>query len=77
MFKHIGLYAFRKEQLLAFTSWERTPYEIFENLEQLRLLEHGVPIHVVETDIPLIGVDVPADLEKVKQILEKRGIERK
>ena len=73
VFKHIGLYAFRKEQLLAFTTWERTPYEISENLEQLRLLENGVPIHVVETDTPLIGVDVPADLEKVKAILNKGG----
>ncbi|MDE0481211.1 MAG: 3-deoxy-manno-octulosonate cytidylyltransferase [Candidatus Poribacteria bacterium] len=73
VYKHIGLYAFRKEQLLAFTSWKRTPYEIAEGLEQLRFLEHGVPIHVVETDIPLIGVDVPADLERVKQILEKGG----
>ncbi len=71
VFKHIGLYAFRKEQLLAFTSWERTSYEMSESLEQLRLLEHGVPIHVVETDKPLIGVDVPADLEKVKQVLKK------
>ena len=73
VYRHIGLYAFRKEQLLAFTSWERTPYEIVEGLEQLRFLENGVPIHVVETDIPLIGVDVPADLERVKQILEKGG----
>ena len=73
VFKHIGLYAFRKEQLLAFTMWERTPYEISENLEQLRLLENGVPIHVVETHTPLIGVDVPADLEKVKAILAKGG----
>ncbi|MXV78673.1 3-deoxy-manno-octulosonate cytidylyltransferase [Candidatus Poribacteria bacterium] len=73
VFKHIGLYAFRKEQLLAFTIWERTPYEISENLEQLRLLENGVPIHVVETNTPLISVDVPADLEKVKAILEKGG----
>jgi len=73
VYKHIGLYAFRKERLLAFTSWKRTPYEIAEGLEQLRFLEHGVPIHVVETDIHLIGVDVPADLERVKQILEKGG----
>ncbi len=77
VYRHIGLYAFRKEQLLAFTSWERTPYEVAEGLEQLRFLEHGIPIHVVETDTPLIGVDVPEDLERVKQILEKRGIERK
>ncbi len=77
VYRHIGLYAFRKEQLLAFTSWERTPYEIAEGLEQLRFLEHGIPIHVVETDTPLIGVDVPEDLERVKQILKKRGIEGK
>lgn len=73
VFKHIGLYAFRKERLLTFTRWERTPYEVSENLEQLRLLENGVAIHVVETNTPLIGVDVPADLEKVRNILEKRG----
>lgn len=74
VYRHIGIYAFRKEQLLTFTSWERTPYEIIEGLEQLRFLEHGIPIHVVETDTPLIGVDVPEDLERVKQILKKRGI---
>ena len=74
VYRHIGLYAFRKAQLLAFTAWERTPYEIAENLEQLRFLEHGVPIHVVETDTPLIGVDVPADLERVKQILKRRAV---
>ena len=77
VYRHIGLYAFRKEQLLSFTSLERTPYEIAESLEQLRFLEHGIPIHVVETDTPLIGVDVPADLERVKQILKQRGIKRK
>ncbi len=70
VYRHVGLYAYRREQLLAFTRWKRTPYELAEGLEQLRFLEHGVPIHVVETDIPLIGVDVPADLERVKQILE-------
>lgn len=74
VYRHIGLYAFRKEQLLTFTSWERTPYEITEELEQLRFLENGIPIHVVETDTPLIGVDVPQDLERVKEILKKRGI---
>ena len=68
VYRHVGLYAYRREQLLAFTRWESTPYEKAEGLEQLRFLEHGVPIHVVETDTPLIGVDVPADLERVKQI---------
>jgi 3-deoxy-manno-octulosonate cytidylyltransferase (CMP-KDO synthetase) len=70
VYRHVGLYAYRREQLLAFTRWDSTPYELAEGLEQLRFLEHGVPIHVVETDTLLIGVDVPADLERVKQILE-------
>lgn len=70
VFRHIGLYAYRREQLLNFTSWKPTPNEVAEGLEQLRFLEHGTSIHVVETDYPLIGVDVPADLERVKQILE-------
>ena len=70
VYRHVGLYAYRREQLLAFTRWNRTPYELSEGLEQLRFLENGVPIHVVETDTPLIGVDVPADLERVKQILK-------
>ena len=69
VYRHVGLYAYRREQLLAFTKWDSTPYEKAEGLEQLRFLEHGVPIHVVETEIPLIGVDVPADLARVKQIL--------
>lgn len=69
VYRHVGLYAYRREQLLAFTNWSRTPYELAEGLEQLRFLENGVPIHVVETDTPLIGVDVPADLKRVKQIL--------
>ncbi len=70
VYRHVGLYAYRRAQLLAFVNWRRTPYELAEGLEQLRFLENGVPIHVVETDTPLIGVDVPADLERVKQILK-------
>ena len=72
VYRHVGLYAYRREQLLAFTKWDSTPYEKAEGLEQLRFLEHGVPIHVVETDTPLIGVDVPADLARVKQILSHK-----
>ena len=72
VYRHVGLYAYRREQLLAFTKWDSTPYEKAEGLEQLRFLENGVPIHVVETEIPLIGVDVPADLARVKQILSHK-----
>lgn len=70
VYRHVGLYAYRRKQLLAFTKWNSTPYEVAEGLEQLRFLEYGISIHVVETDTLLIGVDVPADLERVKQILE-------
>lgn len=67
--RHVGLYAYRKECLLAFTTWERAPYERSEGLEQLRFMEHGVKIRVVETEHRLIGVDVPADLERVLAIM--------
>ncbi|RKU29324.1 3-deoxy-manno-octulosonate cytidylyltransferase [Candidatus Poribacteria bacterium] len=77
IYRHIGLYAYRREQLLEFITWESTPNEKAEGLEQLRFLEHDVNIHVVETDKHLIGVDVPTDLDRVRHILEKRGIERK
>ncbi len=67
--RHIGLYAFRREFLLEFSSWHRTPLEIAEGLEQLRALEHGVKVLVVETKYEAIGVDTPEDLEKVERIL--------
>lgn len=69
IYRHVGLYAYRKEYLLAFTKWERAPYESSEGLEQLRFMEHGVKIRVVETEHRLIGVDVPADLERVLAIM--------
>ena len=72
IYRHVGLYAYRRERLLEFTKWERTPYETSEGLEQLRFLENGVRIRVVETEYPSIGVDVPADLERVLAILKSR-----
>ena len=71
-YRHVGLYAYRRDRLLEFTKWDRTPYENSEGLEQLRFLEHGVRIRVVETEHTLIGVDVPADLERVLEILKSR-----
>lgn len=71
-YRHVGLYAYRRERLLEFTQWERTPYESAEGLEQLRFLERGIRIRVVETEYPLIGVDVPADLERVLEILKSQ-----
>ena len=69
IYRHVGLYAYRKECLLAFTTWARAPYESSEGLEQLRFMENGVGIRVIETEHRLIGVDVPADLERVLAIM--------
>jgi len=61
-FKHIGLYAYRRAALEAFHRRAPSPLELAEKLEQLRFLESGIPITVVETDEPTIGVDTEDDL---------------
>ncbi len=68
-FVHIGLYAYRKDFLLKYSQWEPTPLERLEKLEQLRVLEHGYPIAVVETEYESVGVDTPEDLERVSALL--------
>jgi 3-deoxy-manno-octulosonate cytidylyltransferase (CMP-KDO synthetase) len=65
-FKHIGMYAFRKNALMNIAKLEATDLEKYENLEQLRWLEHDFAIGVLETDIETIGIDTPEDLEKIK-----------
>lgn len=68
--RHYGLYAYRREFLLAFTSFSVGPLEQLEQLEQLRALEHGFKIKMVEmTDDSSIGVDTPEDLERVRALL--------
>jgi len=73
MFRHIGLYAYRKEALMWFVKTPPAPFESAEGLEQLRFLEHGFKIKVVETEHTTIGVDTPADLEKVIRRLKGCG----
>ena len=70
--KHTGLYVYRREFLLEFTSWPQTESERAESLEQLRALERGVKIKVVEAASPSIGVDTIKDLERVRVIVEQR-----
>jgi 3-deoxy-manno-octulosonate cytidylyltransferase (CMP-KDO synthetase) len=70
--KHIGLYAYRKEFLLRFTGWPETELERMEKLEQLRILEHGTNILVIETPHDSIGVDTPEDLERVRKMLKEK-----
>ena len=68
-FLHLGLYVYRVEFLRAFAKLDRTPLEISERLEQLRALEHGFRIRVVEVEGESWGIDTPADLEKFKALL--------
>ncbi len=68
-FKHIGLYVQRREFLLKVASLEPTPLERAEALEQLRVLEHGLSIRMVQTQYDSIGVDTPEDLERVRRLL--------
>lgn len=71
-YKHIGLYVYRREFLLVYSALPRGPLEESEKLEQLRALENGYKIRVVETDYDSCGVDTPEDLVRVSAILEGR-----
>jgi len=68
-FKHIGVYAYRKDVLLKLTQLERSPLEEAESLEQLRALENGYEIGVVEVEHEGFGVETPADLEQASSQL--------
>jgi 3-deoxy-manno-octulosonate cytidylyltransferase (CMP-KDO synthetase) len=70
--KHIGLYAFRRDALLDYPTLPPGELERVEQLEQLRWLENGYRIRVVETDYDAVSVDVPADVERVEKILKER-----
>jgi 3-deoxy-manno-octulosonate cytidylyltransferase (CMP-KDO synthetase) len=65
-FKHIGPYAWRRDFLLEFSSWEQTPLEKAESLEMLRVLEKGYSIKCVLTENDTIEIDTPRDLEKIE-----------
>ena len=67
-YKHIGLYVYRREFLLGYSALPVGPLERAEKLEQLRALENGYPIRVVETSYESLGVDTPDDLKRVEQI---------
>jgi len=69
-FKHIGLYVYRRPFLLQYSSLPVGPLEQAERLEQLRAIENGYKIRVVETEYDSLGVDTPADLERVAQFLD-------
>ncbi len=78
-FKHIGLYVYRRDFLLAYPDLTVGPLEEAERLEQLRAIENGYRIRVVLTDYESLGVDTPEDLERVNQLFcsvaQKFGID--
>lgn len=71
IYKHIGLYVFKKETLLKFTSLEPTDLEKIEKLEQLRMLENGIKIKIVVTEYDSLSVDTPKDLEIARKYYGK------
>jgi 3-deoxy-manno-octulosonate cytidylyltransferase (CMP-KDO synthetase) len=68
--QHVGLYVYRRDFLLKFAQMPLSPLEKLEKLEQLRVLENGYKIAVVDTEYEAVGVDTPADLERVRRLME-------
>ncbi len=71
VYKHIGIYAYRRSFLLAYAKMAPTPLETSESLEQLRALENGYRIKVITTDRKFVGVDTEEDLKRVNEIYQE------
>jgi 3-deoxy-manno-octulosonate cytidylyltransferase (CMP-KDO synthetase) len=69
-YRHIGVYAYRKEVLLSFVKWPMGRLENIEKLEQLRYLENGIQIRMVATPFEAVGIDTPEDLLKAREFLQ-------
>lgn len=74
VYKHIGIYAYRRDFLLKYAKLAPTPLERTESLEQLRALEHGYRIKVLTTDFKSIGVDTPEDLARVNAYFREHNL---
>lgn len=74
LYRHIGLYVYRRELLLGYPAMSITPLEALENLEQLRALESGIKLYVAETEFSCHGVDTPEDLERVSRLMSAEKI---
>ena len=72
-FLHLGLYVYRVDFVKKFSRLDRTPLEIAERLEQLRALEHGFRIRVVEVEGESWGIDTAADVDRFKAVLERQS----
>ena len=71
IYKHIGLYVFRRDHLLKFTKLQQTDLEKTEKLEQLRMLENGFRIKIVTTEFDTLSVDTPEDLDRARKYYQK------
>lgn len=70
---HLGIYGFRREALARFVALTPSPLEQAEALEQLRALENGIPILVLDAPHPSYGVDTPEDLRRVEEIMRREN----
>ena len=73
-YKHVGIYGYKREFVIEYAKMEPTPLEVSESLEQLRALENGYRIKVLETPYKIIGVDTQEELEKVREYISVNGI---
>jgi 3-deoxy-manno-octulosonate cytidylyltransferase (CMP-KDO synthetase) len=73
-YKHIGLYVYRRDFLFEFTRMKPTALELSESLEQLRALENGRRIKVVEVRYNPVSVDTPEDLNRVREIIKEKNL---
>ncbi len=71
--KHVGIYAYRREVVQAYSTWSQTPLEMAESLEQLRFMEHGIKIKMSAGMGSELAVDTPEQAEEVRQILKQRA----
>ena len=72
-YKHIGIYAYKRDFLLQYASMAQTPAEKVESLEQLRVLENGYKIKVIKTNHQFIGIDTPEDLQHIRDYFAHKG----
>lgn len=73
-FKHVGIYGYKSDFVKKYSEMESTPLEKSESLEQLRVLENGYKIKVIETPFEIVGVDTIEDLERVRAIVKEKKI---
>ncbi|MBC2856547.1 MAG: 3-deoxy-manno-octulosonate cytidylyltransferase [Cetobacterium sp.] len=73
-YKHVGIYAYKREFVIEYSKMEATPLEKSESLEQLRVIENGYKIKVLETPYKVVGVDTAEELERVREIIKLEKI---